>query len=61
MVCKYQSRSHGADTKTWLKTINLTTLMSNINVKSGSWMYATDSLRVINEWAKYGKPMIKKK
>ena len=52
------SRSYGSDTKTCHKSINLT-LRSKVDAVSGSWMYATHALGVIDPCAKYVMPTSK--
>ena len=47
------NRSYRSDMKTWQKPINLT-LRSKVNIKSGSWIYATHRLMVKDPCAKYG-------
>ena len=55
--------SKDKNTEAWtrshvINTINLT-LKSKFNVVSGSWMYLTHCLMVIDTCAKYGMPMVK--
>ena len=54
------NRSYRSDMKTRQKPINLT-LRSMVNIKSGTWMYLSHLLMVINSFAKYGKPMSNQK
>ena len=54
------NRSYWSDMKTWQKPINLT-LRSKVNIKSGSWIYATHRLMVKDPCAKYGNQCQSKK
>ena len=47
------NRSYSSDMKTWKKPINLT-LRSKVNIVSGTWMYVSHLLMVIDPCAKYG-------
>ena len=50
------NRSYRLDMKTWQKPIKLT-WRSKVNIQSGSWMYTTHPLLLIDPSAKYGRPM----
>ena len=54
------NRSYRSDMKTWHKSIKLY-LRSKGNIESGTWMYMSDLLIVIDPCAKYGKPMFNQK
>ena len=54
------NRSYRLDMKTWQKPIKLT-WRSKVNIQSGSWMYSTHPLLVIDPCAKYGRPMSNQK
>ena len=53
-------RSYRSDMKTWQKPINLT-LRSKVKIKSGTWMFVSHLLMVINPCVKNGKPMSNQK
>ena len=50
------NRSYRSDMKIWQKPINLT-LRSKVNIETGTWMYVSHLLMVIDPCPKYGKPM----
>ena len=54
------NRSYRSEMKTWQKSINLS-LRSKGNIESGTWIYVSDLLIVIDPCAKYGKPMLNQK